>query len=377
MPVPITRTSTGSTATPAPTPAAGNGKVARVPFTRSAKRHTELGESKVATLSTSSQLLPFRVPVYGYIDTLYLIVQATTTGNAANVAFQPDAPWSVLRNLLFKDANGTPIINLSGYQLFLAAKWGGYRLFRPDLSTYAFSTTAGSGATGGSFTFILPLHVGFGRDGLGVLANMDASAQYQVDVTLATLADVYATNPTNAPTITMQIALEAYSNPAPMDQFGNALTSTPPAAGTVQFWSVSSFNWSGTGEQVIQLPRVGNLIRNHILVFRTTAGARSDSVVPATITWEWDAGILFQESTLLRRLMIARLYGMDADTGVLIYGRTSDPDDLPTAEYGDEWLPTLGTTKLALRFTPGAAGSLDVLTNDIVAVGNPFALEVS
>ena len=55
--------------------------------------------------------------------------------------------------------------------------------------------------------------------------------------------------------------------------------------------------------------------------------------------------------------------------GVVLLPNTLDPDKIPLGEYGDEWLGTVGATKLTLRYTPGAAasgGSVSVLTNDIV-----------
>jgi hypothetical protein len=46
---------------------------------------------------------------------------------------------------------------------------------------------------------------------------------------------------------------------------------------------------------------------------------------------------------------------------------TTDPDTLAVRELGDEWMATVGATKLTLRFTPGGSCALTVLTNDIVA----------
>lgn len=351
-------------------------KMGYIPFTRGAKEHTEPGATLSTTLSASNQVQTHRVPVYGYINTLYLVVTATTAGNAAAVAFNADAPWNVIRNLNFRDANGIPIRNLSGYQNYLAEKWGGYWLFRNDQSAFAFSTTTGGGATGGSFTIVLPISCAFGRDGLGALPNMDASSQYAVDLTLGTLADVYSVAPTNPPTVTTQIILRAYANPPAADPMGNPLRSTPPGLGTVQYWSVATFNLTAS-ENVVYLPRVGNIIRNHVLVFRDGANARSNTVLGPTmqIRHELDATILFNESSLIRRQIGYMTYGFDADTGVLVYGRTDDPDRIPSGEYGDKWLPTLGSTKYSLIFTPGATGVLEVITNDIYPVGNIWSVE--
>lgn len=356
---------------------AQQGKVpqAFIPFTRGAKEHTEPGQTFTATLSANTQQQSHKVPVFGYIHTLYLVVTAVTAGNAANVAFNADAPWNVIRNLNFRDANGIPIRNLSGYQNYLAEKWGGYWLFRPDQDTFAFSQTTGAVATGGSFTFVMPISCAFGRDGLGALPNMDASSQYAIDLTLGTLTDVYSTAPTAAPTITTQLFLRAYQNPPASDLAGNSLRNRPPALGTVQYWSNANFNINAA-ENVLYLPRVGNLIRNHILVWRDVSGVRQNTMVPSgNVRTEMDSTIMFNESMLLRRQIGYQTYGYSFDTGTIVYGRTDDPDRIPSGEYGDKWLATLGSTKLALIFTPGAAGTLEVLTNDIYPEGNIWSVE--
>ncbi len=150
----------------------------------------------------------------------------------------------------------------------------------------------------------------------------------------------------------------------------------PPNVGTVQFWSYSNYTLNAGGEQTVLLNRVGNYIRNHILVFRTGAGARSSTVVPvANITWEWDSFLLFADNNTFRASLQYDTYGIGAPTGVVLYGRTADPDGVPVGEYGDSGLPTFESTKLLIRTTPGAAGQLDVITNDIFPVGNLFNFE--
>lgn len=348
-------------------------RIGLVPFARAAKVHTEKGQTFSTVLSANTQLQTHRIPVYGYIRNIHILVTAVTAGNAANVAYNIDAPYSVIRDIFFRDANGTPIQKLSGYEMFLANLFGGYRPFRMDNSTYQ-TLVSGSGATGGSFSFLLTIPVAFSRDGVGCLPNMDSSQQYAVDITLGTLTDVYSVAPTAAPTVTTQIILEAFQNVPASDSAGNANETQPPAMGTVQYWSKQTFSWAAAGgEQTLLLPRVGNYIRNHILVFRTGAGVRSDSVLPTDFITEWDSSQLLNETVQSRRILNYALFGYDNPVGVLVYNRTSDPEGLSVGEYGDQYLPTLGSTKLLYRFTPQAAGSIDILTNDVYPNGNLFA----
>lgn len=346
-----------------------------VPFQRAAKIHTEAFPTQVGTISGSNQTIVLRVPISGYLKRIWLEVSVVTASNAATVAFGADAPWNFFRTILFRDANGTPIHNLSGYYTYLAQLLGGYTLFRLDGSALSYSVVTGVGAgLGGSFTFVLPINQAFGRDGLGALPNMDSSTQYQIELTIGTTADLYpVTPPTNPGTFSIQAYVECFMNPPTTDQAGNQNRTSPPNVGTAQFWSYSNYNLNAGGENTILLNRVGNLIRNHFLVFRTSAGVRSVSVLPNNnLVWEWDSTLMFSDNVLWRQGFFYDGFGFDLPTGVISYPRTLDPDGVPVGEYGDQYLQTYGSTKLLIRITPQAAGQLDVITNDIVPVGNIY-----
>ena len=79
-------------------------------------------------------------------------VQAITAGNAAAVAFKPDAPFSALTNVTLKDV-GPDLVNVSGYGLYLANLYGGFgqRIPTASVDPLVYHATAGAGATGGSF----------------------------------------------------------------------------------------------------------------------------------------------------------------------------------------------------------------------------------
>jgi len=346
------------------------------PFAKAAKVCTIVGPSIVQALSTGNPTVPVRVPTFGYIRKIWLEVVAVGVSGAAVVAFQPDGPYTVFRNVLFKDVNGTQILNLDGYSLYLANRIGGYYLFGQENSNQ-FTSVLGASGTSGSFTLMMELPVCFGRDGLGALANMDASQQFQIDLTFGSMAEVFSVAPNTSCTVTVRVIMEAYANPPRVDQYNNQNAVQPPGFGTTQYWSMSTFNLV-TGENTIQLTRLGNTIRNHILVFRDTANppARQNNILPAgNVTWEWDTGFRFQETILTRRFKFYRENGFDAPAGVIGYQYTLDPEGLPIAEYGDQWWQTLGSTRLIIRTTPALAGQLQVITNDAVLRGRPVVVQ--
>lgn len=356
-----------------------------LPFSRASKYHTEQGgvQSGIVVNTAVPGTLNFPIPSYGFLTSVILTAYASGGTGVAAVYYE-DAPWSGIQSIALFDVNGSPIWGpFSGYSAFLASKFGGYRQFPPDLSSAVFgaatpafgNTPLNLKTTAGNYSYVLPLWLEFGRDGLGSLPNNDASARYNLQVQIAShtasaTGPVYTTAPTGYPTLALGVEVQCRSVPPAQDLFGNANSITPPAIGTVQYWSQQTVS-PISGTQTIQLTRVGNLIRNHILIFRDTTtptravGETTD--VPPTLEFDWDSNIRYLANTSTYRQLSLLAFGFDAPVGVIILPYTTDPDTLAVRELGDEWMATVGATKLTLRFTPGGSCALTVLTNDIVA----------
>jgi hypothetical protein len=154
-----------------------------IPFARASKWHIEQGQiySGIAINNANPGTYYFDVPTYGFLSGLY--ITATVSGcTGATATYYEDAPWSMIGSITVYDVNGTPLFGpVSGYDAYLIAKFGGYRLFAPDISSLAGQYNK---PTSGNFNFILPIYFEFGQDGLGALANQDASAKYRVQIAL-------------------------------------------------------------------------------------------------------------------------------------------------------------------------------------------------
>lgn len=344
-----------------------------VPFGKAAKRHIEQGETKGQNpwSTTVAANQPFVVPSYGYLTEIKLTVTASGGAGVAATAGN-DSPFNVLQNIALVDSNGTPIINLPGYSAYLARLYGGYRAFRPDLSTFGFQGVQNTG----NFKYIFDLFCEFsGHEGLGALPNMDASAAWKVNVTYNALTagtgpnNVYGVVPTTPPILTAQLEAFCRGKPGPVDSYGNAQETQPPSPGTIEYWTSQSFPVV-VGNNNIILTRVGNFIRNQILVFRDATGIRSNAdstgVTPTTIIYNWDAGQRYNVNVQTLRQLAFELNGFDNPAGTVTLQNTLDPDGIPINESGYEWMPTVGATKLSLQFTSSAAGTLEVITNDFV-----------
>lgn len=372
----------------------GNGKqqnarpVATVPFIRASAEHVEnAGIDVTKTLTTSQQSLgTFDIPAYGYVRSLYVLVEATggVTGTGTE-AVTEDAPWNILKDIALTEPNGAVIAQFNtGYELFLANKWGGYRPYNDPRNSPAYDVSNLTGASGtGDFSFALRIPVEISlREALGALPNQNAAATFKLRMNLADKASVFTLHDGTLPDVRVRVFLEAWDQPD-ASAGGAVNQTTPPAMNTTQFWSSQTFNVS-SGQNTIRLTRVGNYIRNLIFI------ARDDSspAVRSTGESEWpdplrvylDARpVLELNKTYWKHLLWERNNKTGAgdaagqkDNGVYVLDFTHEFDGTLGQEHRDLWLPTLSSTRLEVQGTFGGAGTLTVLTNDVAIAGPVF-----
>lgn len=341
---------------------AGRAAVPAIPFVGAANEHTEPFLDRTLTPGTAEQLLgPVDVPAYGYIRHIFIRVDVTgaTLGAATLLA---DYPFSVFNELALLDVNGSPLFQLDGYDAFLANVIGGYA-FRSDPR----DDPSYVGTINASFGLRIPVEIAH-HNGFGALANQHAAATYKLRARVSGTGSWYTGTIGTAPTgIRVRAWLEAWSLPPAADPLGRPQQVAPPRHGTAQYWSSTSIDVA-TGQQTVKVSRVGNLIRNLIFVVRDTNGARVASAsLPDPIVLELDSRQLHNESPAyrLRRQQETMPAENDLPDGVLVYGF----DNSVLGKSGDgspiTYLPTVQATRLDWRPTMGAAGSVDVIVNDI------------
>lgn len=382
-----------ATVTTAAPPARGRGTdrqvVATVPFIRASGEHVEPAGIDVSRqLATSvADLGVFDVPAYGFLRALTIVVTATG-GAGTSVTASEDGPFNVLANIALTEPNGAQISAFnSGYDLYLAMKWGGYGFIPGQDARSSPVYSAVAGATG-NFAFLLRLPVELNqRDGLGSLPNQNAAATFKLRLSLNAAATVYGTVPTTLPTVRVRVYQYAWDQPNPAD--GNAANqTTPPAVNTTQFWSTQVYTVSA-GAQTIRLTRVGNYLRNLILVFRragtSRANGQSDWPDPMTINLDARPMEILEANNLAHQMYERSGYGgavgatipardsaQGLDNGVFVRDWTHEFDGSLGMENRDLWLPTLGSTRLELSGTFSNAGTLTVITNDVAVAGSVF-----
>ncbi|MFE6782531.1 hypothetical protein ACFVFF_09725 [Streptomyces sp. NPDC057680] len=345
-----------------------------VPFAQAAHEHLQQIQDVTHALTpTSSNLGPYDVPAYGYLRSIILDVHAFG-GSGSGFSAAEDAPWSVISEIALVDTNGTPVVGpFSGYDLYLVNKYGGYA-YAPDPKLSPMYS--GVAASDGGFRFCLRVPVEFSaQDGLGSLPNANAASTWKVRITLAPANHVYGTTPSPLPSVRVRMYLDAWSQPSRTDPEGNTTAQAPPAVGTTSYWSKIILPVS-YGFNTLRLLRVGAHIRNLLFVCRNTAGSRSegDAMFPDTTSLFCDTHLLKAYQKDLWKHEMFRKTGLSApieaanglDSGVYVEHYCPHLDGRAGDELHHRHLATTRATRCELMGSFSAAGTLTVLTNDVV-----------
>lgn len=325
-----------------------------------------------ATATTFTQ----EVPSYGFLRGLW--IKATVTGGVGSgtaAVYKEDAPFSWINTIQFLDVNSAPIIfQISGYDLYLIYKYGGY-FHQADPKSAEEYTQGGIGGNS-VFTVYLPLEIR-NRDALGALPNTSANTAYKVIVSAGVTTDVFSTAP--APTVPtalqIQIWQSAWWEPQPTDLAGRPQAQDPPSKDTTQYWAKTVFSHAASGAITDQVKRLGYLYRNNILTCKTTTPARTTTNFPNPLTVIYEGQQMTIFDRVIWRHIMARWFGYTAaaeaagglDTGVFVLPFDRDFGLIPGGEIGNGYLPTTSGTRYEFQGSLGAAGSLEVLVNDVSA----------
>lgn len=334
-----------------------------LPFVASAHEHTEPAFTLTLTPGAAVQNVnPIDIPASGYLRALW--IQVVGTGGAAGTA-SADFPWNLIQSIGLQEVNGSTIMNpMDGYALYVANVIGGYS-FTNDPAQAPFHV----GSTPNPVFFLrIPVEIA-AKDGLGALANQNAAAQYKLSFALNTIAAAWTVAPTTAPTLTIKGWLEAWTLPAPQDNRGRPQSQVPPLLGTGQYWS-STTRATIAGTNTLGITRVGNLIRAVCFIARSAAGARADNVFPEPFRLNWDGNMMHNvEQFYLQDMFRSKVNGpFTRPVGVFVlpYNHAT------TGRMGNEdptlWLPTMDTTRLEIEGVSAAAGSIQMLVNEVAPV---------
>lgn len=344
------------------------------------------GYQQSVTLNAGTQVMPQYSPTpNAYIRGLWVQAVCVAAGNSAAVAFQGDAPWIVFQQVVFADANQKPILGpINGYQLMIVNKFGGYFPNPDPRASVVYSATTGTGATGGSFTFILyvPLEI-VARDALGALQNKSASSAFQFLLTVNTLASTYSTAPTAAPTLAVTILEDGWVQPKGADATGNPLAQAPPQLGTTQYWTVGTYNALNGGQQVQLTQGLGYPVRNFVAInydVSNSTRATGDADFPTVAQFIFRGTTWWNVTKTAWKDQMGRLFDFNnttADTawglenGVYVLPFDSDFGYFPGSELRTGYLPTQQGDQNQLVATFGGNSNLQWLANYVAPIAGP------
>lgn len=310
------------------------------------------------------------IPPGNWLTEVFLLIEVVTAGNSAAVALQSDAPWSILELLELTDPGGNAISSWTGYGLFLTNLLGGFDFQTDPTASPSFvAMTTGSGATGGSATLVLKVPVQIiDRDAIGAMANGPSNTTPRIRYRLAPSAAVYSTAPTALPTVRVRAISSGWVLPAADSIGGRPIMPEPPGGRTFQQWSELTYDFS-TGKRTIRHTRTGQTYRTLLLVARDNTGVRSNSVL-SELAFSVD-GIALQKGlwayhrhcTWKRQLLAAA----NLPAGVIQISLAHEWDGKVGGEMRDQYIVTAPGTDVSVELTSGAAGQLQIITNEVVS----------
>ncbi len=339
-------------------------------------------DSGNVVLTTAEQRLQaYQIAPSGYLRGVFLVVENTAVNTTVTtVAYQEDGPFNVLSVIRFLDTNSRPFIGtVTGYDVYLLNKYGGYRFQGDSEMSATFSATSGTATTAGTFAFVLylPLEI-IGRNSLGSQLNKSGAAQFTLELYAAGTGTVFSTAPATSSTLRVRSALASWLDPEPTDARGNQVQQNPPFLNTTQRWEKQSGQPISAGERTLRFQGIDGLVRMLIFIARRSASTRANGETdwPDPVSLKYEESFIIQSRIrLLYRWLIGVTYGYSAandaaggrDAGVFpVWEFMQDFTDKPGGELTRGWLPMSSASNLELSGSWGSAVTLDTLVNKVV-----------
>jgi hypothetical protein len=343
----------------------------------------------IAAWIAGIQLPKWNISPTGWLRCLWLDFLVTVAGNAATPTLAADGPWSALQKVTLYDLGGEAIIQVTGYELMVLNKFGGYYEIGDPREDITYSVTSGSGASAGSFHFLLALPFeAVARDALGTVQN-ESKPGWTVEIYLDGAANTYGTTPTGTGTANIRVRgyTESYTEPSSAAPNGRPFSQTPPLPGSLQYWK-SENNAVPAGNMRYDLTNgIGFPLRNIIYYARAASDgtrATADAAWPDPATLMLGNINVFTKS---KSLWLSRLgkdfafttptvdVGLGRESGVFPVYFTRDFGLSPGAEVRFKYLDTQINTLLRFQGSMGAACTFFALTNWIATPSkNRYAL---
>lgn len=340
------------------------------------------------TQTTSAQLWgQWNLSPSGWLRGVWMDFAMTVSANVTNsVSYSKDNPLSVIQKLTVYDLGGEVVLQATGYQLLLINKFGGYFNVGDPRADIGYSAVTGTGATGGSFHFVLyvPLEV-IGRSSLGTVQN-ESKPGWRIEIFVDSQANTYNQVPSVQGVLRIRGYMASYTDTQPAGYTsGNTIkpfAQSPPLPGTLQYWKTEGATLLAAGNTKYDLTNgIGFPIRNvFYLFYDASAGTRAagDADIPDPFVVMLGNLQLYNRSLSTYFAEMGRdfgLYGtigavansndnaLARENGILPFYRTLDASDSPGNEFGYKYWATNVNTLLRLQGSAAAQVNLFAMVN--------------
>lgn len=339
------------------------------PFCQASKNGTRLVGAFAPALSAAPVAIgPTALSASGGFIKRYILENIMSSGGGTTAGvLQADGPWNQFALVTLTEPNNNPIVNLTGYNLYLADIYGGFTNGANPANDPDYSTSLGN------LINYLYLPIELDPTALGALSDLSSSSGYQLYILPNPTGTIFSTAPVPLPSWAVNIYADFWTLPDRSDGEGNQQAIVPPRAGTIQMWNqiLNIVLSAGGGSQEYQLNRVGNRLRTIMFVTRSS-GARSDAIFPNPYRQEWDDILLHNESPAIQRKrqfektlsQTTRGAGL---TGVFPLFFNEGLTRYAGGNGASSWLPTIVDTRFAIsgQFAAGTTPTLDWVVNDV------------
>lgn len=322
-------------------------------------------------------IAPPLTAVAGFLRSLEIRVTASggAAGNTPAVA-AADAPWSIIQNLLFRDAFSQPLHTYSGYELFLLNLFSGQTGFWSQANPALLPSFSGVDADG-NFTFRVRVPFELFESYCSIpMASQSAMATLRIQLGLST--DIYTANhaPDTLPTIDVGVQANWWSTP--LDDPNLA----PEQDGsTTQWFAAPAATSIGSGaSSYILFPQQGGWCTTFICEFRDSTGARTDSILPSDdqlLELAIDQITEYAIEVGSLKDQISRFYGVTRPAGVLVFtyrDSLANVGPISMIDNGITYLPTTPGSQILIRGLSwgtfaNAPAQMTVTSGRLLAVG--------
>lgn len=342
-----------------------------VPFFYGSNQYVEKIASTSQLLDANPHEVVYNINPGGFLRGVRCEVRSTG-GVIGTGVLAADGPWTAGASVTLENIDGSPILYPMPVYSHMVRQWFSRPWHGDPSRRFDYSNTINP-----AFSIFMQPEI---RHTAGVLANTDARALYRIRWTFAALASFLGTVGTaTAPTVTVTFHMESWAQPDTADLRGNPIEEIPPGLNLATIARRQILNLAAAGaSNTVQMSNMGNELRLILMIFRSSAGARTDYFTDP-IRWRIDNRSLgvFSDQEALNQM--SDFYeslqnGSTRPAGVLAFPRFFDPGRM----VGQSWQSTTNATYEIFEFTTGTggtSGTLEVITDEVVPVG-PVPMEL-